>query len=242
MVRPTLLATVLLLAAAGAAVAEPVALFDGKSFAGWDGDTRETWRIEDGCIVGGTLTKKQPRNQFLATAKGYKDFTLRLKFKLLGDPKKGFVNSGVQVRSQRVPNDTEMVGYQADLGDPTWWGSIYDESRRNRVLAQSDMKKLDKVLKRGDWNEYEIRCEGRRIRTFINGVLAVDYTEKDEKIPQEGRIGLQIHSGGPAEVWFKDITIEEPPAPPARPKEDGVGAPSLPAEQTLARLAASTRR
>jgi hypothetical protein len=207
-VAPALIALVLT-ALAGPAWAKPVALFDGKSFAGWDGDTKATWRIEDRCIVGGSLAKKIPRNQFLATKARYKDFVLRLKFKLLGDSKKGFVNSGVQIRSERVPRDTEMVGYQADLGDPNWWGSIYDESRRNKVLAQSDMARVNKVLKRGDWNEYEIRCEGRRIRTYINGVLAVDYTEKDLKIPQEGRIGLQIHSGGPAEVWFKDITIEE---------------------------------
>jgi hypothetical protein len=188
---------------------KPVSLFDGKSFDGWDGDTKTTWRIVDGCIVGGSLTEKVPRNQFLATKKNYKDFVLRLKFKLLGDSKKGFVNSGVQFRSQRIPEDTEMIGYQADLGDPSWWGCIYDESRRKKVLAQSDMDKLNKVLRRGDWSEYEIRAEGRRIRTYINGALGVDYTEKDEKIPQEGRIGLQIHGGGPAEVWFKDITIEE---------------------------------
>jgi hypothetical protein len=193
--------------------ADPVPLFDGKTFVGWDGDTKTTWHIEDGCIVGGSLTEKIPRNQFLATLRSYKDFELRLKFKLLGDSKKAFVNSGVQIRSQRVPKDTEMTGYQADLGDPGWWGSLYDESRRNKVLAQSDMAKLNKALKRGDWNEYKIRCEGRRIRTWINGVLGVDYTEKDEKIPQEGRIGLQIHGGGPAQVWFKGITIEElPPA------------------------------
>jgi hypothetical protein len=202
------------LALAGPAPARPVPLFDGKSFAGWDGDTKETWRIEDGCLVGGSLAKKIPRNQFLATTRGYGNFVLRLRFKLLGDPAKGFVNSGVQFRSQRVPRDTEMVGYQADLGDPGWWGSLYDESRRNKVLAQSDMTRLNKVLRRGDWNDYEIRAEGRRIRTYINGVPGIDYTEKDEKIPQEGRIGLQIHRGGPAEVWFKDLTIEElPPTP-----------------------------
>jgi hypothetical protein len=213
-VPPALLALALV-ALAGPAWAKPVKLFDGKSFDGWDGDTKSTWRIQDGCLVGGSLEKKIPRNQFLATKARYKDFVLRLKFKLLGDSKKGFVNSGVQIRSERVPRDTEMVGYQADLGDPSWWGCIYDESRRNKVLAQSDMAKINKVLKRGDWNEYEIRCEGRRIQTFINGVRAVDYTEKDLKIPQEGRIGLQIHSGGPAEVWFKDLTIED--LPPARP-------------------------
>ena len=188
-----------------------ISLFDGKTFAGWDGDTKNTWRIVDGCFVGGSLTKEIPRNEFLATTGSYDDFILRLKFKLLGDSKKKFVNSGVQFRSQRIPKNSEMIGYQADLGDPSWWGSLYDESRRNKVLAQSDMKQLNKVLRRDNWNDYEIRAEGRRIRTYINGVLGIDYTEKDEKIPQEGRIGLQIHSGGPAEVWFKDITIEKLP-------------------------------
>jgi hypothetical protein len=185
-------------------------LFDGRTFAGWDGDTKKTWRIEDGCLVGGSLTEKLPRNEFLATKKEYGDFVLTLKFKLLGDSKKTFVNSGVQLRSQRIKDSHEMSGYQADLGDG-FWGSIYDESRRNKVLAAADQKAMHNALKAGQWNEYVVRAEGRRIRTRLNGVQGVDYTEPDEKIPQMGRIGLQIHGGGPAEVWFKDIRIEELP-------------------------------
>jgi Domain of Unknown Function (DUF1080) len=183
-------------------------LFDGKTFTGWDGDTNRIWRIIDGSFVGGQLREKIARNEFLATARSFTNFVLTLEFKLLGDSSKGFVNSGVQIRSQRVPNDSEMSGYQCDLGDPTWWGALYDESRRNRVLAQSDMKSLAPVLKRNDWNHYEIRAEGRRIRTAINGVPGVDYTEADVTLPQHGRIGLQIHSGGPAEVWFRNVVVE----------------------------------
>ncbi|HZU38460.1 MAG TPA: DUF1080 domain-containing protein [Gemmataceae bacterium] len=192
--------------------AQRAPLFDGKTFNGWNGDTEHTWRIDNGCIVGGSLDNKIARNQFLATDKSYGDFVLHLKFKLLGDSKKTFVNSGVQFRSQRVPHDTEMIGYQADLGDPSYWGSIYDESRRNKTLASVDMGKVNKVLRRNDWNDYEIRAEGRRMRTYLNGLLCADYTEKDPKIPQTGHIGLQIHAGGPAQVWFKDITLQELPA------------------------------
>jgi hypothetical protein len=191
--------------------AKATPLFDGKTFAGWDGDTKQTWRIEDGCLVGGALTKKQPRNEFLATKKEYGDFVLTLKFKLLGDSKTTFVNSGVQLRSQRVKDSHEMIGYQADLGNG-FWGSLYDESRRDKVLAAADQQAMRKALKPGAWNEYVVRAEGRRIRTWLNGVPGVDYTEPDEKVPQVGRIGLQIHGGGPAEVWFKDIAIEELPA------------------------------
>src|SRR4051812_36785157 len=96
--------------AAGADRGKPTPLFDGKTFAGWDGDTKQTWRIEDGCIVGGSLTRKIPRNEFLATTRSFDDFVLRVKFKLLGDSGKAFVNSGVQFRSQRVPNNSEMTG------------------------------------------------------------------------------------------------------------------------------------
>ncbi len=188
--------------------AAPVPLFDGKSFEGWEGDTKKTWRIQDGALVGGSLTEKVPHNEFLATRKSFKDFELRLKFKLVGT--EGFVNSGIQIRSVRIPNPpNEMRGYQADIGDPKWWGALYDESRRNKVLAEGDMKKLEPVLKRQDWNEYRIRCEGPRIQLWINGIQTIDYTEPDNSIPQEGQIAVQVHGGGKAEAWFKDIVIEE---------------------------------
>ncbi|MBI5387467.1 MAG: DUF1080 domain-containing protein [Verrucomicrobia bacterium] len=201
-------ASALLLAVTLAApAAERLPLFDGKTFTGWTGDTNKTWRIADGTLVGGSLEANVPRNEFLATERSFTNFVLRLKFKLTG--KSGFINAGVQIRSQRASNPVnEMVGYQADLGDPKWWGSLYDESRRNKMLAESDMAKLNGVLKRGDWNDYEIRCEGRRLRLAINGTPTVDYTEPDETIPQFGRIGLQIHGGAVAEVSYKDITVE----------------------------------
>ena len=180
-------------------------LFDGTSFAGWDGDTTRTWRIADGAIVGGSLEERVPHNEFLATTREFGDFVLKVQFKLLGS--EGLINAGVQLRSQRVPNHYEMVGYQLDLGDPAWWGSLYDESRRNKVLAQSDMTVVTRVLRRGDWNDYEIRCEGRRIVAFINGEQTIDYTEPDTSIPQRGRIALQVHGGGKVQVWYRQVRI-----------------------------------
>jgi 3-keto-disaccharide hydrolase len=197
--------------------AEPKPLFDGKTLTGWDVHTEKIRRVEEGAIVAGSLTEKQPQNEFLATKKEYGDFVLTLKFKLLGDAKKTFVNSGVQIRSQRMKDSHEMIGYQADLGDG-FWGSIYDESRRNKVLSAADQEAMQKALKPGEWNEYVIRAEGRRIRTWINGVAGVDYTEPDQEIPQTGRIGLQIHGGGPTEVRFKDIALEELPTKAAERK------------------------
>ncbi|HEX2521086.1 MAG TPA: DUF1080 domain-containing protein [Terriglobia bacterium] len=186
---------------------ERVSLFDGKTFEGWEGDTTKTFRLEQGAVVGGTLAAKIPRNEFLCTQRSYKNFVLRLKFKVLGEG----ANAGVQIRSKRIPNHHEVIGYQADLGDPEWWGCLYDESRRKEVLAKSSMRELQRVLKRNDWNDYLIRCEGKRVQLWINGKQTVDYTEPDDSIEQSGIICLQIHGGPPSEASYKDISIEELP-------------------------------
>jgi hypothetical protein len=189
------------------APARAVLLFDGKTFAGWEGNTNTCFRVTDGAIVGGDISKRMPHHEFLCTTRSYTNFVLRLQFKMLGERP----NSGVQIRSQRIPDHHEVIGYQADLGDPGWWGCIYDESRRRKVVAKSDMEEVNKVLKRKDWNDYVIRCEGKRVQLWINGLQTVDYTEPDDSIEQHGIICLQVHSGSPGEMWFKDITIEELP-------------------------------
>ncbi|HEY7499225.1 MAG TPA: DUF1080 domain-containing protein [Vicinamibacterales bacterium] len=180
-------------------------LFDGKTFQGWEGDTKKTWRIENGALVGGSLTETVPRNDFLVTTRQYGNFILTLKFKLEGT--EGFINGGVQFRSQRLKEPAhEMTGYQADLG-AKYWGSLYDESRRNKTLVQADEALISKILKPNDWNDYEIRADGPRIQIFLNGQKTVDYTEPDSSIPQTGYIGLQIHGGGKAQVSYKDLVI-----------------------------------
>src|SRR3954447_16557244 len=133
--------------------ADPVPLFNGKDLAGWEGDTAKTWRVEDGAIVGGSLETTVPRNEFLCTTKTFGDFELKVTFKLLGDRAKA--NAGVQFRTKRIPKHYEVSGYQADVGQQ-YWGALYDESRRNRVLAGPDKKLLDQIVKHDDWNQYVI--------------------------------------------------------------------------------------
>lgn len=188
---------------------EPVSLFDGKTFTGWEGNL-DMFRIEDGAIVGGTLQEKIPHNEFLCTTKEYGDFELRLKFKVVGEG----VNAGIQFRTKRIPDHHEVIGFQADIGrtkERSCWGSLYDESRRRRMLASPDEATVAKAAKPDDWNDYVIRAEGPHIQLWLNGVPTVDYTETEEGIDRTGIIAVQIHGGPPSEAWYKDIVIRELP-------------------------------
>ena len=199
----------LLLLTLNTLAADPISLFDGKSFKGWKIQKGEEqwWKIENGEIVGGSLDKKIEHNTFITTEKRYTNFELNLKVKLEGSKKP---NAGIQIRSERVPDHHEMIGYQADVG-PGWWGKLYDESRRRKVIADYLNPKVAKAVKKGEWNDYRIVCNGTKIQLFINGVQTVEYEEKDRKIPLEGFIALQTHGGPAFQVRYKDITIKELP-------------------------------
>ncbi|HPD14653.1 MAG TPA: DUF1080 domain-containing protein [Planctomycetota bacterium] len=191
-------------AAAFAAEAEEgfTPIFNGKDLTGWEGDAK-LWLVEDGTLIG--RSPGITYNDFLATTKSYGDFILRFQVKLVEN--KG--NSGVQFRSKRVPPPShEVSGYQADIA-PGWWGKLYDEARRNKVLAGPPDELLKKALKVGDWNDYEVEAIGNKVKLSINGVVTVDYAEPDEKIAREGIIAVQIHSGGPMEVQFRNLRIKE---------------------------------
>ena len=180
-----------------------VPLFNGKDLTGWEGDTT-LWSARDGRLVGHSPGIKQ--NNFLATESSHGDFILKLTFRM----RNGEGNSGVQFRSVRVPGH-EMSGFQADLGQG-YWGCLYDESRRNRILVKASDKSLE-TLRKNDWNEYAVRAMGDEIRLSLNGVTTVSYTEKDKEIARSGKIALQIHAGGPMEVQYKDMLIQPLPTP-----------------------------
>ena len=124
------------------------------------------------------------------------DFRLSIKVKLVPNKE----NSGVQFRSEAVDGG-EMRGPQADVGQG-WWGKLYEENGRGLIWQKSG----EPFVKVDDWNEYLIVAEGAHIKTWINGHLCVDLN--DEKVSRRGIFGLQIHSGGPMEVRFKDIKFE----------------------------------
>ena len=185
-----------------------VSIFDGKTLNGWEGK-KKFFRVENGAIVAGFLNARIPNNEFLASKKEYGDFELRFDAKMVGQGN----NAGVQFRSQRIPNNHEMIGYQCDIGG--WskgaiWGFLYDESRRRKMLAEAPQDELKKhVHPKGEWNSLAVKAQGSHIQIWLNSYQTVDFTESDANIPREGRFGLQIHSGPPAECHYRKILIKK---------------------------------
>ena len=182
-----------------------VPLFNGKDLTGWEGDAK-LWIIEKGMLIGRSPGIKY--NDFLATTRTYRNFILRFDIRLVD----GKGNTGVQFRSKRVPPPShEVSGFQADFA-PGYWAKLYDESRRNRILAAPPDDVMKKALRPGDWNQYEVQAIGNKITLTLNGVKTVDYTESDPAIAADGIIAVQIHGGGPMDVQFKNLRIKELPS------------------------------
>ncbi|MCP5432478.1 MAG: DUF1080 domain-containing protein [Alphaproteobacteria bacterium] len=210
-----------LLLAAEPALAAPRSLFDGTSLQGWSQPTGwASYSAEDGAIVGRTPPGISHVSSFLCTDERFGDFELTLKVKIDDN-----FNSGVQIRTQTAANLPHglVFGPQVEVATNGTAGNIYGEGLGVTWFGQ----KIDDPVKaaafrRGEWNDYRVRTEGQRIRTWVNGTPIADMTD-DVTGLTEGRICLQVHAvipgfmpapeagPGPWEVRYKDIHIDTSP-------------------------------
>ena len=185
--------------------AEWVSLFNGRDLAGWKIHGKEKWTVEGGAIVGETV---QGGYGYLATEKSFRDFDLRLRFKVEGGG-----NSGVFFRSTMHGEDFPglIEGTQVEVdADPTrHTGGLYENPKRRWLIWPTAA--CEAALDSDGWNELELTAEGNHIVTHLNGVRCVEFVDPK---PQhtEGIIALQIHSvaasqlnTGAVKVRWKDL-------------------------------------
>ena len=195
MLAPAIALTLLSLAPFEADEFRP--LFNGKDLSGWVTPADlGLFSVEDGAIVGRTKGDLK-KNEFLVTDKPYGDFTLRAKVKFRNG------NSGIQFRSKRA-DDGAVSGPQCDVADG-FWGLLYEERGRG-ILERYPEDKANALLRRDDWNDFEITMKGDHLVILFNGTKIIDRT--DPEFPPSGIIALQVHVGPAMEVRFKDIEIK----------------------------------
>ncbi len=202
-------------------------IFNGENLNGWSGK-EGFWKVVDGAIVGETTPQQVlDKNTFLVWDQGpVDDFELRLKFRISGSDK---ANSGIQFRGVQRP-DGHVVGYQADIDlGGEWIGALYDEAARGTLAKRgqktrvevngklrtenvADAATLLAGIKRGDWNEYSIKAQGNRITLKINGAVMSEVIDDDPKgLDRSGILALQLHTGPPMKIEFKDIRLKRLP-------------------------------
>jgi hypothetical protein len=104
----------------------------------------------------------------------------------------------------------DFHGYQADLAAKhSYWGYLYEEGGRG--IMWHAKKEANDSVKVGDWNRYEIVCEGSKLKQVLNGIVSGELDDKDEaKRKLEGIIALQYHAPGEGfEVRLKNIKIKK---------------------------------
>ena len=199
-------------------------IFDGKSMTGWDGDP-DFWRVENGALVGQTLTDKQPKQNTFLIWRGAKpgDFELKLDFRLTG------FNSGIQFRSIELPDiKWAMKGYQADMdGEQQYTGQIYEERGRGflalrgqfayigegtkpaMVASLGDGAELKKLIHGDGWNALWLIARGNTIEQMLNGRLMSMLIDDDTAgRKMDGLIGIQVHRGPPMKIEVKNIRLK----------------------------------
>ncbi len=203
-----------------------VSLFDGKTLDGWKAPDPSYWSVEDGAITAKSTAEHPCKvNQFIVwQPEKPGDFELRVKFRIEGPD---VSNSGVQIRS-KLREDGHVVGYQVDIDRAgKWLASIYGEATPRGQLAKcgekvtiaadgkrtatpiGDAKELLKAFHKDDWNEYHIIAQGTHITVQLNGQTTAELVDDDAKQHDlSGVIALQLHSGPPMRVQFKDIRLK----------------------------------
>ena len=176
-----------------------VDLFNGQDLHGWEVYGTEKWYVQDGLLICESGPDKG--YGYLATREYYNDFDLTADFKQDADG-----NSGIFFRSY-IEDGTRISGWQCEVAPPNQHsGGIYESYGRG-WLIQPPVEK-ESVLKMGDWNTMRLVVKGDQVTTWLNGTQMIDL--KDENIGKgQGRIALQIHSGGGIKVSWKNLKLKQ---------------------------------
>lgn len=154
----------------------------------------------------------EPGGGWLTSDKEYADFILRLEYRI---PAGG--NSGVGIRYPSV-GDPAHVGMEIQIldDDSPQYRNLKAAQYNGGIYYQSPPKSRA-ARPPGEWNSYEVRCQGPRIEVRLNGVVIQDVNVEEFKTgeggykplaerPRRGFIGMQSHGH---RVDFRNVEIKE---------------------------------
>lgn len=158
---------------------EKTMLWNGKDFAGWklfipdkSVDVHDIWSVKDGVVH----CKGVP-NGYMRTRAEYSNYRLHLEWRWPEEP----TNSGVLLHAsgpdQVWPVTIECQLKSGSAGDfvlidgPGITVDGEDKQSKDKQFVVAGKKQPSSEKPAGQWNSYDIHCEGGAIRCYVNGVL-----------------------------------------------------------------------
>lgn len=180
--------------------AELEPLFVDDSFEGWNPVGDGSWRINQGIIHGFSGAE----GGFLVSDKTYKNFYLKLSFKIKKED-----NSGIFIRKSPTRSDVSIEdALECNIYDHNGYSHPYSTgSIVNQARAWYGM--IDYTA----WNDLEIFAKDEHVVMFINGRKSSD-TYVATTFDKPGNIclqaGIQVFAKdkGPSDIYFKDVMIK----------------------------------
>lgn len=189
----------------------PKSLFDGKSFAGWQGvgGDMANWEARDGILSwnGG------PGARWIATDETFDDFELELEFKYAAG-----ANSGIFYRTPLTKGRPAYEGNEIQIVDESAAGFAekLTEDRRMGALYTVQPPSQKVQAPPGQWHRLDIRCVGTRLVVSLKGIAVIDtilseypaalLKEHPGLLRRSGHIGLQ--SKPDSQIKFRNIKIK----------------------------------
>ncbi len=150
-----------------------VALFDGKTLDGWQGD-KSGYEIVDGAIVC-----KEKGGGNIYTDKEYADFHLKFEFKLTAG-----ANNGIGIRTP-LSGDPAYVGMEIQVLDDTdeRYKGLKEYQHHGSVYGVAPAK-VGHLKPVGEWNSEEIIVKGKQVTVILNGTTIVDVDIEKASTPK----------------------------------------------------------
>lgn len=195
-------------------------LFDGQSLKGWHVSAKTghsaasqhrsggRWVVVDGAITG---SQDVPGNGgIILTDEEFGDFEVALEMNNDFGPDSGlFLRSTEDGKAYQAMIDYHGRGnlmgiYGEGLGGFGSSNYNFDGSpdrirlRQNAVPLPVLPDAWKHFWRHGQWNELRARIEHNppKITTWINGVRIMEWQDTEKRLPDRGRIALQVHGGG----------------------------------------------
>ena len=184
-----------------------IPLFDGKSLDGWKFSDKEgTFSVEDGKIV-----VHGPRSHlyYVGPVRNHNFKNFEFKADVMTMPGS---NSGIYFHTAYQEQGWPDKGFEVQVNNShTDW---------KRTAGLYDIKDVREVpAADNEWFTERILVEGKRIRTYVNDKLIVDYTQPANVTPPKEHPGRVLSSGTFAlqghdpksKVFYKNILVKPLP-------------------------------